>query len=486
MMRKLEIAKWAMLYGLNDCMDDMVEYYLYWLIPISYAGCGGVDQVFGKLLLAKGIANCFNKFLAGWISDAMEKHQHITLISSCIGLIVTGCIFLFFGADVKLTGLAAFYIMHQFFIVLNENATWKCIKYRLQLIYGKENTAEQEETVGSIGVWGELFSDCYETIWLCLTWVIIDHTTFDYSRWMMLLSCLVCYLASTLISITFTRQSFYSKGEDHLIFEESETLLDKEESTIQTPTYKNQSTLVVFIHERLDGLRVFITNKLPLHVIIMGLFLYAFNELFEYPITFAEANGNTSSGSGSDSGSGSANNFCNGSLRNLCEESALDNAAYIGGAVAYFLFFVRMPSRIFFSLAFPLVCVGTIVLALPLLFFFPDLSSTVAYIITSIDLVIPYYLERYLLYFWTSLVDEKHYGFYYGMNGLFQQLIHVISSQLLINTDNLTSASPLFSILLSICFVLIAFDYVYSIYLFTAYRTFFNLKGGGAPEQSHT
>jgi len=437
MMRNLEIAKWAMLYGLNDCMDDMVEYYLYWLLPISYAGCGGVDQVFGKLLLGKGIANCLNKFLAGWISDAMEKHQHITLISSCIGLIITGCIFLFLGQDVKLVGLSAFYIMHQFFIVLNENATWKCIKYRLQLIYGKENTAEQEETVGSIGVWGELFSDIYETVWLCLTYVIILYSTFEFSRWMMLLGCLICYIGSTLISITFTRQNFYSKGEDHLIFEESETLLDGEdEASIQMPAYgRNESKFYVFIRERIDGFRLFITNRLPLHVIIMGLFLYAFNELFEYPITFAEANGN-SSGSGSDSGSGSANNFCNGSLKNLCEESALDNAAYIGGAVVYFLFFVKMPSRIFFSLSFPLVCLATIVLALPLLFFFQDLSSTVAYIITSIDLVIPYYLERYLLYFWTSLVDEKHYGFYYGMNGLFQRELFFDVTFVLVLNDN--------------------------------------------------
>jgi hypothetical protein len=476
----------------------MDEYYLYFLIPLSlYGGCAQTDGVFSTLLLGKGIGNIINKPAAGWISDALERHQHLTLLASCIGLLLTGAVFLFTGHLVSIPVLVAYYIFHQFTLALNENSTWKCIKFRVQLLYGEHDTEQQEKTTGLIGTVGEIFSNIYETVWLAIAWVVSEHQSFDHARWVMLMSCLVAYCGCTLISLTITRKNFYSKGEawsasSSLLPDDEEEgdrtlLLSDKKSTVQDEEfgYQPQRTGISRILYNIFNFfraacRALWESKMALHTIVMSLALYTFNELFEYPITFAEANG-ASSGSGSDSTGGSTGNYCDGTLQSMTQEAMLDNTSYTGGAIIYLLFLVRMPSIIFFRLTFPLVALVTIILSLPLLFFFDDLSSNSAYIITSIVLVIPYYLERYLLYFWSAIVDEKHYGFFYGTYSLGQQFVHLATSRLLANTDNLTSSSPLFTILLSICGVLIGIDYVYTLWMSYAYRTYFEQKGSAAP-----
>lgn len=495
-MRKIEIAKWALLYAFNDCIDDMDEYYLYFMIPLSkYGGCDGLDSVFSTLLFAKGIANIINKPVSGWITDALENHQHLTLLASCIGLLVTGALFLFAGHLVTVPALVAFYVLHQCALSLNENSTWKCIKYRVQLLYGSENTEKQNETTGYIGVSGEIFSDVYETVWLIVIWAVSVHASFEYARWLMLASCFIAYVASTLVALTITRRSFYSKGEefgrdvlDDSRNEAEEALLlegsiqhhdEAEYPTSSNPVVRFFQSVAIFFKK---AFRALWTSKLALHVILMSLTLYAFNELFEYPITFAES---TSSSSGSDSDSGSVGNYCHSTLQNMTEEAAIDNSFYTGGALLYLIFLVKMPSLFFFNVAFPGVVAITIFMSLPLLIFGDVLAKTPAYIITGIVLVIPYYLERYLLYFWSSIVDEKHYGFFYGIYALGQQVIHLPTSRLLDNLEGVTTSSPIFTGLLAFCIILIGVDYFYSLWIVYAYRTFFDHKGWSAPEGHH-
>src|SRR5690348_4774328 len=58
----LEITKLSTLICLADVLDDMDEYYLYWLIPISRYGCDCTNWAYGIILLVKGLYLSFFLF----------------------------------------------------------------------------------------------------------------------------------------------------------------------------------------------------------------------------------------------------------------------------------------------------------------------------------------------------------------------------------------------------------------------------------------
>jgi len=236
--------------------------------------------------------------------------------------------------------------------------------------------------------------------------------------------------------------------------------------------------------------------KIAIHVIIMGFMLYTFTEVVEYPVTFAEANNISQTSDGvCYNGHPPANatispntgyNFCGGTLTNLIAVSMLDNAGYTIGVVIYFAFLLKMKPSTFYSLAFPWVSGFLFVLVISL-WFVGYMSGYVVLVLIAVGNVVPYYLEQYNFYFWTAIIDAKHFGFFYAIYDLGHSFLHMGSALFLqLMPQNLSSSSPTFSALLALDLLMVLCTYVYSLWFSHAYKNELTKINLGGEEPSET
>eukprot|EP01100_Stratorugosa_tubuloviscum_P007496 TRINITY_DN3115_c3_g1_i1.p1 TRINITY_DN3115_c3_g1~~TRINITY_DN3115_c3_g1_i1.p1 ORF type:complete len:539 (+),score=213.83 TRINITY_DN3115_c3_g1_i1:61-1677(+) len=502
-MRWLEIAKWSSMLSFSDATDDMTDYYLYFLIPLSSAGCD-IEDVYGTLLFAKTVFAFFNKPGCGWLVDATSNHIHITLICSAFFQLFSSIILLFFGQKFSTTGLVFAYLMFKLGVILNVTTLWKAVKFRTQLLYGAENVEKQERTISLCGVLQGITSDVYETSGLAITYgLILGTDDFETCRWCLLIIVFIGNIYLAVCSLTITRNSLYvqdwQKDTVQLIISKSSDITNSSNNSVnnQSSTENHnrnnnnnnnniddnqQSKLnCSLIYDKIYNFVykttlwlwykscIFFMHELALHAVILSWVLYFFTNMVEYPLTFILSN------SSENKDNGSIENFCNDQITNLIEESMIDNVAYAVGSILFLIFLVRCPTSYFFFFVFPYVAVATAVLTCLLwILATANVPDTLIYVLKSVVLVTPYFMEKYNFYFWTSVIDESHFGYYYGIYGLVQNAIHFSSSAILaFFPESMNTESPLFAAIIMFNLCLIIYDYVYCLWYATTYCNYF-------------
>jgi len=488
-MRKLEVGKLGFLLAFNDAASDLDEYYMYFLIALMSFDkgnpCGQTSVVIATLLLAKEISSFFTQPLSGWFVDYTEKSLHLTLIGSGIFQLVSVLDILFWGHKVNITVLTVLFIAHEFSIVLNTTAIWKTIKYRCQLLFyemGEEGRRLQERTIGSIGVIKEIFANAIITGVLAVTFAVLKLESkhpFDWARYSLIIGICVCDLIVILISLTITGSSLHQINSDvPLIGEE-----DLSEPYSVSRSWRERATSVkMWVNDTFwDGytylkdvfIALFTHSSVGFHGMMLALIVYTFTEVVEYPLTFAEAQSGDDGRSCSESNPNSpryyptpctTDNLCHGELTARVISSFTQNLSYVIGAFLYMLFLVRCPPKLFYTLVSPVLSV--IIGILIFLFVAPiTIPQTIGLILLSIILVVPDYIEKYNFFFWTSVVDSKNFGFFYGFYGVLKTILHIATTALLKAYPELKKNEPEFLVLVLLCVALIIFHELYGVWM---------------------
>ncbi|KAL6056839.1 hypothetical protein QOT17_015866 [Balamuthia mandrillaris] len=511
-MNRVEAYKLGLLAGLADAVQDLDETYLYLLIPLSAFGCTKTDYVFGAILTAAKICSFFIKPCSGWLVDATEQWQHWTVLVTSVLATLSAAVMMFFGQDIPMLPLVtALYVFEQFVLVANETSIWKVIKQRCEAAFPAASNSEaqvhendkytpsvsaqqQQKQISWIGVIAEVSSNTYETVALaaCLGCAHFGDSFF-WTRALMigsivggnaiiLVLCVSIFPASSSLSsllslfqrkdaehkkallasyrhrrsTTYTIQQVeegrtkdeeQEEAEDEVARQEKEVKQDDGKCKHNSEFYRFASAVFLFFKERLVA---FFTSGLALHVILISWLLYTFSETVEYPVTFAISQSDVECKAGDTTDACTADNFCHGTIRNLLEATALEELTYVGGAVLYFLFLLKCPPGLYFVSVLPALSVVLIgvVASLWLVDYFPP---HLPFVLTSIALVLPTFLEKYIFYFWTAKVESEYFGFFYGTYGFGENVLHIASSLLLaVMGDNMRPGSPMFSGLLAI------------------------------------
>ena len=247
---------------------------------------------------------------------------------------------------------------------------------------------------------------------------------------------LFCDIAIVALSSTFTSTSLYGYGslaEESLSYELEDLVAEESLDTPTAPDSKDAAVEIPAVQANCPQdsiadvgdvgvcfpvelwkqvkakLVYFWREKLAFHTVLLGWILYCFTNLLEYPISFSESEEDSD-----DIGGGSYKTFCNHKLVNLLWLSALDNVVYAVGSILYTLLMLKLHPRAFFLHVMP--SIGLLLLLFTACLFFIDkLGQISSFIITSVALVVPYYLEQYIFYFWSAEVDEEKYGFVYSV-----------------------------------------------------------------------
>lgn len=244
--------------------------------------------------------------------------------------------------------------------------------------------------------------------------------------------------------------------------------------------------------------------------------------MVEYPVAFAEVQSGGDADCNEHPELCTPANFCGGAVKNLVEVSMLGTThhsltlstprthtrsiyllaaevTYTVGAICYFVFLLRCPPRWFYNVVVP---VSAVLMALLMVafWFLESMPHTMAFIFISIAVVAPNYLERYNFYFWMSgiflldytlqymsqklnlflfsfisVIDSKHFGFFYGIYGIGQNILHLtVSLVLALFGNQIASGSWAFNSLLAICIGMMGVVFIYSSWFGCAYATHFN------------
>eukprot|EP01103_Thecamoeba_quadrilineata_P019619 TRINITY_DN8025_c0_g1_i1.p1 TRINITY_DN8025_c0_g1~~TRINITY_DN8025_c0_g1_i1.p1 ORF type:complete len:640 (-),score=128.80 TRINITY_DN8025_c0_g1_i1:185-2104(-) len=499
-----DTIKFSILLAMADCIDDMDEYFLFFIVPMSMYGCDCTDWVFGIILLAKELSNIFSTPFSGWIVDTTHHHQHLTLIFSSVFQLLTAALYLFTGHLGSIVTLALMIVVHELTVTLNLTSMWKVINYRCEKVLGKDSNL-LESQIGLIGTINEIISNFMQVGTMGLCYFCIRYTgSFYLTRAILLGVILASNSIITLISLTITRKQLYGEdafprslwGDVELRDIEKEKSIDddydngkkkkKRKSALKTgagnvPINAASDEVIgawTFFARTLAMMKggwaslfvalkkrwtVLTGSRLILCSIFIGWLLYTVTEIVEYPLVFAEADNSVDPdneekcyfGRSDNETVPSVNtldNFCGGSLTNLVNVAVLDNIMYTIGSFLYLFILLKMTPRIYYTYALPIMAFFLACLSISFWFIAQMKSELVYALMTSGD-VIPYYLEKYNFYFWSSKIDSRVFGLFFSVYQLGRNFLYSGTAIILSLSPRVNSSSPLFYIILIVCFV---------------------------------
>eukprot|EP01102_Stenamoeba_stenopodia_P015820 TRINITY_DN545_c0_g1_i4.p1 TRINITY_DN545_c0_g1~~TRINITY_DN545_c0_g1_i4.p1 ORF type:complete len:506 (-),score=79.45 TRINITY_DN545_c0_g1_i4:194-1711(-) len=467
-MRSLEVLKHYVLLALVDTSSDFDEYYLYFMIPLGY-GCNNINYVFAALNVLKSIFSFVFNILCAYLVDATENYQHIALRACASLVLLSALALMYFGTFVSVPTLSILFVIHLFAATHIKTLLWKVIKMRTQLVYGKENVEDQEETISRVGTNSAIVSHFYELFVLISTYIIAEKSySYSWAISWFAGNTIFSDIAIIFLSVTYSKESIYCDNLNPSVQECDVTTIQVAKGEEQpilnlVCTPSNKEAIIQFLRSGLIGIKARIQYlweaNTALHALVQSLLFCAFGAIAEYPLKFFLSEAEHEYHSVVDSSasvSPTLNNFCSHKLLNLVLLAVFDNIAYAVGSVVYFLLFVNMPPSSWFRFAYPLIGGATLGLVLSLLF----LDGVAAFVVTSCLIAIPFYCQKYNFYFATAHVDEIYFGFLFSGLSLSKSATKTVVSLVFLHAED--RLEEVFGLLLGVCAGLVFISILYS------------------------
>eukprot|EP01087_Luapelamoeba_hula_P011602 TRINITY_DN3166_c0_g1_i4.p1 TRINITY_DN3166_c0_g1~~TRINITY_DN3166_c0_g1_i4.p1 ORF type:complete len:428 (-),score=35.54 TRINITY_DN3166_c0_g1_i4:69-1352(-) len=383
----------------------------------------------------------------------------------------------------EIVSLATMVLGHKLTVAQAETSMWKNVKMRCQLLYGSRQEHQQERVISFIGVNQHIFSNLYEVLFLGASFAWMKYSGdsekgFLIARWIVILSVLIADVAMFVLSLGPLVCCFMPGCSAQLKPASEETETKNQEPLVEGGTEKPATGLAVQLGQFFRaGLRFVVEKfvalwygRLAVHAILQAWLLYVFTEVVEYPMSFAEASDGSADCSKHHC---TPENYCSGTLTNLVLLAILGDVTYSIGALMYFVFLLRCPPNWFYRVVVPLCTL--FMAAMMVSFWWVNLTPhIVAFIMLTVAVVGPTYLERYNFYYWMAVIDEKHFGFFYGIYSIGKNLLHLgVSLVLTFFGTDIKPGHWSFSTLLCICMAMMLIVCVYSSWFGYAYREHF-------------
>jgi len=197
-------------------------------------------------------------------------------------------------------------------------------------------------------------------------------------------------------------------------------------------------------------------SPIVLHSTAHALLILVVYSFVQYPIALGEADIG-----GDDISHRELANFCGGYLENVFLQGSLLSVSFLIGSILYFLTLVKCPPTIYYLIVLPILLGITATVVGALLFHLP--SQYLVSVLVSIGQIVPYYMNAYDYYIFTTYVKAEYYGFQSTVYNFLNQVINNITAILLSNSISL-------SLIIITCVSLLGLSLVYGIFIYTKFK----------------
>jgi len=448
---KFPLAKFAVLWGIELAQQDFEKYLIYFLISNATSGCE-FDTVFASWLLVNSIITFPWSLISGWITDYTQRYQNRTLqVTCCIQTVLQLSMILLsiYPNQFSLILMSISYQMRQATIVQCMCSIWKLAKIQLEVDFLLSHELERdalEETriISRVGNYGDMVADVAEIIGLGMLFIISKNRIFSFFYTLAAISAVsLCYnVIVLLISFNFrdipdylhlAKSKFQAKhdSDEEITVDEANT--EEEVARILPAKNKASSSCIAkckTVHYYLKvRFQYMIRSPIVLHATLHALVVLVVYCFVEYPIALGEADDNASQDR-------DLPGFCGGYLTNLLMQGAYLSISFFVGSILYGLTLVKCPPTAYYKWVLPLLLAITGVAVGILLL--PKKPAYLATFLVAVGQIVPYYMNAYDYYIFTTYVREEYYGFLGSIYNFSNQIIYNITAILLSNNISLS------------------------------------------------
>lgn len=435
-----ETIRYGVLCGLALSHSDFNTYLTYYLIADTGRGDScDFFVVYASMYIISSIIDSIWTVFIGWFVDKYERHAATWLNVMAILEIITALIV--YPLHRYPIGHLLSYLIHMMCITQMNTGVWKAVKLRINHAKLRAGThgdddgmLDENHAVSSIGNICDITADIVEGIALFLCY-LLAHLGFRFELVLHVLFAALLFYAVLVAVMTFSLNPEHFSSVDDYSSDAGNIL---------------QASQPITLAGIMEKVKEFYRNKLVWHGCWHAVLVAALYNVITYPLTISNVSTDDTYSHGTVPSAMTSSNYCNGELILVLRQGSIINTLFLVGSFFYRKVLLPMQPTSFYELGLPVLGLG-IGICLTFLFVFPH--GVIASLLLAVGQLIPYWINSYCYFVFTSAVNPHTYGFVLGVYSIACQFVYYAVYMIVAAKVHMTMLVVL-SLLLAVCAVL--------------------------------
>lgn len=514
-----EIVSFALLWGFSLTQQSLDKWISFFFLATAI-GCDFMDTYGYWYFLSTILAFPWN-FVSGFMTDYLESRQVLVMRSfSFVQLALAALVYMFalmaggvMSSSTGILWMSLSFQLRQAAITQSLSSVWKLVKIRLDAVQEKRLvewtkkrnaaklaakfgsslkaplgiteeppsafvrvTQEENEIVSCIGNSGDLFSNVMSVIVLGGAYIAIKQKILSFDTLTMCLAvALLCFNGGVLLlAFVLRRSDFQCKKWQQALsspplatapalqqvrcVDDTTPLLSPAAASPGAQArssrwHRGWQSVQKFAVDRWEYMK---GAPVVMHLLVHSLLTLLVYTTVEYPIMLRESDNDVD-----DSDVQTTSNYCAGHFKDLMLQGTILCIVFLIGTLLYRSFMLKLRPRTFFGW-FLLAAVLVNMLCLGLLLV--NVTGILLFALISLAQVLPYYLNSFDYYCFTTGMVDEYYGFITSIYGFFCLVIYAAAGYVL-------AIDLSIEIVLFACFVLLFLTAAYGFCIRRYFKT---------------